>query len=153
MFTYPTVADFKDFFVRDFPFQPDPFPDPPGVAEPDKYIQDSDITRAQLQAKLMCNQKLFSDQDMFNLGYELLSAHYLTVNIRASSSGLNGKFEWPAGSKSVGSVSISQAIPDSILKNPAYAYLTTTNYGAEYLMMIWPLLTGVMFTVPGRTHP
>jgi hypothetical protein len=152
MFTYPTVADFKDFFVRDFPFQPNPIPTPPDVVEPDKYIQDSDITRAQLQAKSMCNQNLFSDQGMFNLGYELLSAHYLVVNIRASSSGLNGKFEWPAGSKSVGSVSISQSIPQSILNNPMYAWLTTTNYGAEYLMMIWPLLTGVMFTSPGGTH-
>lgn len=153
MFTYPTVADFKTFFVRDFPFQPDPPPTPPGSVEPDKYVQDSDIERAMLLAKYMCNQKLFSDQDFFNLGYEYLTAHYLTVNLRASGAGLNGKFEWPAGSKSVGSVSISQAIPDSILKNPAYAFLTTTNYGVEYLMLIWPLLTGVMFTVPGTTHP
>lgn len=148
----PTVADFKTYFSRDFPFQPDPPADPPGVVEPDKYVQDSDIDKARSQTDVMINQGLFTSQASYTIGYNLLCAHYLVQNLRQSAAGLNGSFQWPAGSKSVGSVSISQAIPQKILNNPIYAWFTTSNYGMEYLVMIYPMMRGYMKVVAGHTH-
>ena len=143
MFIIPAVTDFKSYFVRDFPYGTDP----------NTSILDVDITRALNESKCYVNEALFCDQDDFTTGYLLLSAHNLVTNIQSSSQGLSGQFEWAYGSKSVGSISVSQSIPSSILENPQYAWLAKTNYGAKYLMMIYPSLMGNIISVAGRTNP
>lgn len=154
-FTLPTIQEFKDYYVRDFPFQPTPDPSatPPIVIDLDSYVQDSDIQKAMNKADLWNNDCFFSTQPSFNIGFMLLTAHYLAMDLRASSQGISGQFDWGASSKSVGSVSISTAIPQRILDNPELAYLTKTNYGTKYAMMILPQLSGVMFNTPGATTP
>jgi hypothetical protein len=45
------------------------------------------------------------------------------------------------------------AIPDQILADPVYSAYSKSNYGAQYLMYIWPKLKGQMFIVSGGTTP
>lgn len=138
-YTNPTVSDFQAFFSRDFPFGTDP-----NIA-----VVDSDITKAFLYSNAMINQGLFPDQGTYNLGYNLLSAHFLVMNLRASSQGINGQYAFLETSKSVSGVSSSFSIPDRILQNPELSMLVKTNYGAQYLQMVLPGLTGQMYTVVG----
>lgn len=150
MYLYPTVADFKTYFVRDFPFQP--AVTPPATVDLTKYVQDSDITRAMTKANGWMNEALFGSQDDFTTGYMLMTAHCMVMSLRASSQGLSGKFDWATSSKGVGSVSVSQSIPQAILANPTYAWIAMSNYGVEFLVMVMPNMTGYMFTVLGGTQ-
>jgi hypothetical protein len=142
MYVNPTVAEFKTYFVRDFPF---------GV-DIEKNVLDSDITRAMSTVTCQINDELFCSQDEYEVGYMLLTAHFLVTNIQTSSQGLSSQFEWNTVSKGVGSVSVSQNIPESIMSNPNFAWLTKTGYGAQYLMMIYPRLSGQMFIAQGGTQ-
>ncbi len=142
-YTFPTVADFKNYFVRDFPYG----------ADPTTSILDSDITKAMGESKFNFVARFFSSQENFNIGFYYLTAHYLVIDLRASSQGIAGQFSWNESSKSVGSVSQSFSIPQRILDDPNFAWLTKTNYGAKYLMLIFPQLAGQMFSVCGRTNP
>ncbi len=99
------------------------------------------------------NQNLFPNQGSYTLGYLLLSAHFLVTNLRASSQGMNGQFNFLQQSKGVGSVSESFGIPERILANPYFSMLTKTNYGAMFLQLILPQLSGQMFSVMGTTLP
>lgn len=142
-FTNPTVADFKAFFVRDFPYGTDP----------NTSILDADIAKAFTFTNVNFNPCLFGDQGSYNVGYLLLSAHYLVMNIRASSQGINGQFNFLQNSKSVGNVSESFAIPQRVLDNPDWAVLMKTNYGAQFLQLVLPQLAGQVYTVCGSTRP
>ena len=139
----PSVADFKIFFTRDFPYGTDP----------DTSILDSDISKAFTFTNANINLDLFNDQGTYDLGYYLLSAHYLVLNIRASSQGINGQFAFLESGKSAGALSQSFAIPQEILDNPIYAFFTKTNYGAQYLALIYPQLAGQTYAVLGTTQP
>lgn len=142
MFTNPTIANFKAFFTRDFPYGSDPA----------LNVLDSDITRAINEADIVINEGLFCDQAEYTLAFEYLAAHNLAMNLRESSQGLASQFEWGVSSKSVGSVSVGLNLPTDIASNPQYAYYAKTSYGVKYLMMILPKLVGRIFAVGGRTH-
>jgi hypothetical protein len=139
----PTVNDFKSFFVRDFPYGTDP----------KTSILDSDIAKAQTFTNVNFNPDLWQDQGSYNIGYNLLSAHYLVMNLRASSQGINGQFAFLEQSKSAGSVSQAFAIPQRVLDNPDWAMLAKTNYGMAYLQMVIPQLAGQIYVVAGSTRP
>jgi len=141
VYTEPSVEKFKEFFVRDFPYG----------CDIESEVLDSDINRAITTAKLSINQDLFVSQEEFDLGALLLSAHYLVTNIRSSNAGLAGTSSFLVSSKSVGSVSQSVSIPQSISENPLFAAFMGTSYGTEYLLMIYPRLAGNVFTVGGGT--
>ena len=138
-FSNPSVADFKAFYTRPFPYGTDP----------NTSILDSDISNAFLYTNTSINQAFFGDQGSYNVGYFTLSAHYLVTNLRASSQGINGQFAFLEQSKGVGGVSTSIAIPQRILDNPYWAVFSKTNYGMIYLQMILPSLCGQMYSVPG----
>ena len=151
-----TLEQFKSFFPRDFPFQPplpDPQTDPPTVVDTSKYVQDSDIEKAFAEAKYNFNDSFCSDQAEYIMLFSYLTAHYLVTDLRAASTGLEGSFTWNASSQGVGSVSQSFAIPNDIANDPTFSWLTKTNYGAKYLMLVYPMLSGGFGTVPGRTQP
>lgn len=137
----PSIGKFQEFFSRDFPFGSDPA----------TSVTDDDLKRAQLECGIQINPSLFSSQNEYTLAFNYLTAHYLTMNLRESSQGISGSFEWPYQSKGVGSVSVSQAIPPRVLENPIFLALTKTNYGTKYLLMILPLLSGQMFIAEGGT--
>lgn len=138
----PGIADFKSYFFRDFPY---------GTTL--STVTDADITNAMQLAAVNFNQGLFADQQTYQVAFLLLSAHFLVMNLRASSQGIAGQYEWLQNSKSAGSVSEGLSIPQRILDNPEFAMLSKTNYGAQFLLMVLPQLTGQMFTVCGRTNP
>jgi hypothetical protein len=141
-YTIPTVSDFKNYFVRDFPY---------GTEQ--VSVMDSDISRAIVDAGINFNEALWSTQATYNVGFLLLTAHYLVLNLRASAQGIQGQYEWLLSSKGVGSVSVGISIPDRILNNPTFSMLTKTTYGAQYLEYVMPQLVGNMYAVCGRTSP
>ena len=138
----PSAADFKTKFTRDFPF-----------GSSLSTVTDTDISNAMIDANMMFNTELWDSQEAYSNAYLLLTAHCLVLSLRASSQGITGNYDWLVSSKSVGSVSESQAIPQRILDNPLFAMYVKTNYGAKYLMFCLPYLTGAMFSMQGTTHP
>lgn len=142
-FTAPTIAQFQAQFIRDFPYGTDP----------NISVLDGDIINAFNLVDISINPALWSDQTSYQIAYGYLAAHFLVLNLRASSQGLNGQYNWDQNSKSVGSVTESFTIPQRIIDNPDFMAYTKTNYGAMYLNLVWPLLVGPMFSVYGRTKP
>lgn len=142
-FNNPSVADFQSQFVRDFPYGTDP----------NVSVLDSDITYAFIMTNVNINSALFSNQGSYSLGYNLMSAHYLVMNLRASSQGINGQYNFLQASKGVGSVNEAFSIPPRITENPYWAMLTKTNYGQQFLFLILPQLEGQFFNAYGTTLP
>lgn len=142
-FTNPSVADFKEYFNRDFPYGTDV----------DTSVTDTDIAKGMQQANFTINQGLFGIQANYTVAYLLLSAHFMVMNLRASSQGINGQGEWLEQSKGVGNVNQAFAIPQRILDNPTFSLYTKTNYGMMYLQMILPQLTGTFGIAYGSTRP
>ena len=143
-YSNPSIADFKLFFARDFPYGTDP----------NTSVTDADIAKAfTITNSNGVNQCFFGDQASYTTGYLYLSAHFMVLNLQSSSQGINGQFNWLEQSKSVGSVSQAFAIPQRILDNPEFAFYTKTNYGAMYLQMVLPQLSGNIYTVEGSTRP
>ncbi len=142
-YTNPSVADFKAYFTRDFPYGTDS----------ETSVLDTDIAKAFGQSNIGINPALFSNQSAYSICYLLLSAHWLVIDLRASSQGINGQFSFLEQSKSVGSVSQSFAIPQRVLDDPYMAMLAKTNYGAKYLQLLLPQLAGQMFVAYGSTRP
>lgn len=120
---------------------------------PNTQVLDSDVTSAFTYTNTNINQALFPDQGTYTLAYNLLSAHYLVLNLRSSSQGINGQYNFLQAGKGVGSVSESFSIPERILANPYWTMLTKTNYGARYLEIILPQLTGQVWNAFGTTLP
>lgn len=140
-YTNPSVSDFKAYFNRDFPY---------GNSDL-TTIQDADILKAQLQAFDTINSNLFPTQNLYTTGVQLLSACLMVQNLRSSSQGIAGKFEWQVNSKNVAAVASSFSIPQRILDNPEFSIYASNTYGVQYLAMVIPLLTGQMFAVQGGT--
>lgn len=139
-YSNPTTDDFKNYFIRDFPF---------GTSI--DTVMDQDIMNAFFAADTSINQALFTSQGYFTRGFLMLAAHYLVTSLQASSQGISGQYSFLQNSRSVGSVSESIAIPPRIANNPVFAFYAKTNYGMQYLTMIIPALTGVLYTVEGAT--
>ena len=141
-YTIPAVADFKSQFVRDFAYGTTP-----------TVVMDADITNALAMAGVNFNPALMESQTVFTLLYCLLAAHYLVINIRASSAGLNGQFAGLTQSKSVGNVSEAYVIPEQVQGSAFLMGLYDTRYGAEYVTMLVPRLAGHVMTICGNTTP
>lgn len=139
----PTVADFKERFDRDFQFASD---------QTDlTKVRDIDVTRAFTSAGANFNVGLFPNQAIYSEAFLLLSAHYLCVNILASTQGLGGQATWLTNSKAVGSVSEGISVPDRILRSPTLSIYSRTMYGMTYLSIIAPLLVGNVVCIEGTT--
>ena len=142
-FQNASVSDFKSQFFRDFPYGSDP-----NVA-----VLDQDIAQAFVQTNVTINQALFGDQATYTFYYCMLSAHFLVLNLRASSQGLNGQWNWAQNSKAAGAVNEGFEIPERIKNNPDFMAYYKTNYGAQYMNYCWPQLCGQIFPIAGRTLP
>jgi hypothetical protein len=142
-YTNPSVADFKAYFNRDFPYGTD-------VAT---SVLDADIAKAFQMTNVNLNPDLWDDQSSYTIGYQLLSAHYLVMNIQTSSQGIAGSFNFLEQSKSVGSVSQGFAIPQRIMDNPYLSMLSKTSYGAADLQLLLPRMVGQSLTVAEMTKP
>ena len=104
-----TVADFKAQFPRDFPYAP------VTSADPLKYVLDSDIIGAFLQAQMKFNPALVpavaaptSPDAATKPCYLYLTAHFLCIDVRNALGGLQGSGGgFPVTARTVGSVSES----------------------------------------------
>lgn len=143
MFVNPQVSDFKNYFVRDFPYN----------ANPDLGVTDTDIATAFTKVNPFINPQFFGDQTTYSNMYLALAAHYLVLSIRRSSQGLNSQESFLLSSKGVGPVSTGYSIPQRILDNPELSSLCKTGYGEEYLMYVLPQLSGFVFVAPRMTTP
>jgi hypothetical protein len=142
-YTQPTIANFKTRFDRDFAY---------AVDQTDMAkVRDADITIGLTQASANFNPNLFASQAVFTEAFLLLTAHFLCVNLLASSQGLGGSAQWLTSSKAVGNVSESFAVPERILHSPFLAALSKTVYGMTYLTIISPLLVGNVALQQGDT--
>lgn len=142
-YVFPQVPQFKNFFVDDFPYGSDP-----RSQFPDYRI----LVAMQMANTSFFNPIFFGTQSEFNNGFLLLSAHYMVMNIRRASQGMKGQFGFLQSSKSAG-ISVSIDIPERIKANPDFAWLCQTNYGAQYLHMVLPQLSGQMFPIHAMTNP
>lgn len=143
MWTAPTVSEFKAFFVRDFPYAPE---DDAGNLD---YVIDADIERAISEGQIPFNYDLFGDNATSVFMY--LAAHFLAVNLQNAQKGLQGQARFPAMSKSVGSVSVSNAIPEKFVNNPLYSGYLKTSYGQKYLELAYPYTIGRVKLIRGAT--
>jgi hypothetical protein len=138
-FNNPGVSDFQGQFFRDFPYGTDP----------NVSVLAQDIANAFVQTNISINPNLWGDQASYTFAYLLLAAHFLVLNLRAASQGLNGQWNWAQNNKSVAAVSEGFEIPERVKQNPELMAYYKTNYGAQYMNLVWPQLAGAMFTVPG----
>ncbi len=139
----PTITDFQNFFVRDFPYGTDVT----------TTVTTNDIGSAYSSVNAFSlNQGLYSNQASYTLGYLYMAAHFLVQNLRASSQGINGQFNWLQQSKGAGSVNEAFAIPERVLHSPMWSMFTKTNYGMMFLQLISPRLIGNIISVQGTTR-
>lgn len=143
MYTASTVAQFQAQFLRDFPYGTDI----------NTSVTTLDITNAFNMVDISINQALWDNQTQFTIAYNLLAAHFLVLTLRASSQGINGQYTWLQNTKAVGQVSEGFTIPQRVIDNPDFAQYFKTNYGAQYMQLLWPQLCGNMFSVCGSTLP
>lgn len=141
-YTEPNIADFKTYFERDFPFGTD-------ISQ---HVLDADLTRARKETKNYIAHDLFEDQDVFDAAFLNLMAHNLVINLKNSAMGIKNQGEWMTTSKSVGSVSTSQQLPQAVIDDPQFAWYSKTGYGINYLSLVLPRIKGAMFSVKGGTH-
>lgn len=139
----PTIDEFKNYWSRDFPYSEDP----------KEGVTDNDIAKAFTQANFSINQGLFSTQQDYTTAYMLIAAHYLVLDIRLATQGLNSSYQWALQSRTVGSMSESYAIPPTLQKNPFLTMLSQTGYGGKYLTLLLPLMNGNILSIPGQTLP
>lgn len=137
-----TVAQFKEFFVKDFDYGND-----------DGKVSDSDIARAIIEAKMNFNEGLFDTDDDKKLIFLYLTAYYLVVdinNINTQGASNNGGL---VTYRQVRNVSESFKVPKWVEDNPMYSMFAQNGYGLKYLTMMYPYLIGRVGIVGGATLP
>lgn len=117
------------------------------------FVTDDDIDIASTNARVNVNEELFCDQATFSQGFLYLQAHMLVDRISAATQGLRSQYAWITTAKTVGNLSQTMQIPEKILGDPFLAALARTQYGALYLQLISPLLTGNFSTAFRQSLP
>ena len=117
----------------------------------DNYVQDSDIERAFIEAKINFNPSLWKNEETLKLVFCYLAAHYLVTDLYNAENSLSMNNIGFVQSKSVGSVSESYGIPTWMLNNPIYSGYVETGYGRKYLNLIMPYLIGNIILTTGKT--
>ena len=149
-----TPAAFKAQFPREFPYAT------VNSQDASKYVLDSDIQNAFLQARMQFNQSIIptpaglDPAQAITLAFLYLAAFYLVIDIKNALGGVEGTgATFPVNSRSVGNVSVSYTIPEKYLKNPNILYLTQNGFGQKYLSFILPGLIGNAVAVFADTNP
>ncbi len=136
--------DFKARFARDFPFGDDPA----------TQVTDGDIDAAISDATLIFNPEMWDGDVETQTAYLMLTAHLLALNIQASgglgqANGVQNAGGMPISAQSVGSVSLTFELPESLKNNPTVAPFMRTTYGIRYIQMAWPRMRGNFQVVAG----
>ena len=140
------VADFKDQFDRDFIY-----------GDGKDSVRDIDIQRGLNEADSIFNPDIWVSAAEQKIAYLYASAHFMVMNIQMAG-GLSAK---PKGlgvrnrgggiiaGKSVGQVSVTNGMPDSIVNDPILNQFMRTDYGLRYLAILTPRLVGNIAVVTG----
>lgn len=118
----------------------------------DNYVQNSDIERAFLEAKVNFNPSFFKDDETAQMVFYYLAAHYLVIDISNRQNPLVMGFIGFTQSKSVGSVSESYGIPQWMLNDKMLSAYSQTGFGRKYLSLIQPYLVGNIIYTPGAVN-
>ena len=149
--TYPaTVADFKDWFSRDFVYGTDSH----------AKVMDIDITKAQSQAWAVFNPTLWADAEEKKTAFLYAAAHFLALDLQAAgglnalnaSEGANSRGGGVMNSASVGGVSVGYHLPEKLANDMVLSQLMQTHYGQRYVQMLMPRLVGPAFVVGGENE-
>ena len=116
-------------------------------------VADFDIQNAQNMAYMNFNGGLFASQLLYSQCFNLLTAHFLVTNLLASTQGVKSQYDWLTIQRTVGSVNSSFGIPSRVRNSMFLSTLTQTRYGAQYVSLIAPLLTGNVAGIIGNTTP
>lgn len=145
----PTIAEFKEYFDRDFPYAKE---DQQNDLE---KIRNKDIQKALDQAAVTFNASLGYGTDLSTtIAALLLTAHWLVMDIRMAGQGLASQGVFAIASKSAGNVSVSYNLPKQYQDNAWLQGFTNTQYGQKYLQLSMPLLPGAGARVVfGTTTP
>lgn len=146
MWTFPTVANFKAQFVRDFNYAP--------VSDATNldYVTDADIQNGLNQAVANFNPTLaFANDAARTLAALYCAAFFMVSALQTSAQGVGSQSNFPITSRSVAGVSVSYQVPEPYLKNAALAIYTANGYGLTYLSYTLNLLVGHVYTVEGTT--
>ena len=114
-------------------------------------MQDSDIERAFVEARMNFNPNLWQNEESLKLVFCYLAAHYLVTNLNNAENSLSVSDIGFVQSKSVGSVSESYGIPSWMLSNPMYSSYAQSGYGRKYLSLLMPYLIGNIILTTGNT--
>lgn len=134
-----TPAQFKDYFDRgQFTY---------GASVPS--IRDKDITSAIAEANAVFNPSLYPDE-MREIAFMYLTAHYLLLDVSASFSG--GAPSFVQTSRSADGISEAVHLPAWMIDGD-FAFYATTYYGQKWLYLTSPYLGGAISAVGGATRP
>jgi hypothetical protein len=116
------------------------------------YITDDQIEKAIEEARFIFREDLFQDREKM-MAWLYLAAHFLVVDIRNITGGVNSAPYFIESHKRAGSVEVSYAIPSGISSNPLLSGLMTTGFGQKYLTMAYPRSVAHMMLLKGWTTP
>jgi len=105
------------------------------------YVSDEDITAAYAAACLTINESLFTSDDLLKEAYLLISAHKLVCLL--SEGGVDSSPNFAEQSKSIGSVSVSYAVPLWVIDSPIYSSYAKSQYGIDYIGIVRSLVNKV----------
>lgn len=144
-FTPPTVAEFKEYFDRDFKY---------GAGK--ESVRDKDIQRALDEVPTNFNESIWDEASgETERAFLYVAAHFLALDMQTAgglkgNKGVDSRGGGITQSKSVGQISVTYAISPRILNDPNLSGFQTTGYGVRYLQMLTPRLAGNIATVGGR---
>ena len=134
------IASFKTSFSRgQFDY---------GTELPD--VRDSDITNALAEASAVFNAGLYPTDEIRDLAFSYLAAHFLQCDIDAADG--QGQARFNQTNRSVDGVSESVDIPEW-MKADEFAFYATTYYGQKWLILTKPYIDGAVFVIEGGTTP
>lgn len=113
----------------------------------DFCISDNEIECAIDQARAQFRGQCLSFE-MQEKAMLYLAAHVLALGLRNQTGS-----QFSESSRSVGSVSVSYDIPESIKSNPYLSNLFQTGFGSQYYLMIQSCVNSLPFVMCGRTTP
>ena len=120
--------------------------------EKSRFVSDTDIDKAFINAKSMFNVSLFClpvEQEAMIQCFFTLTAFWLIKNMAAEGRTVSSDFI--ITSKEVGTASATYGIPATVLNNPNFSYLGGNTFGMEYLVLMLPRIKGTVKFIRGTT--
>jgi len=116
-------------------------------------VRDRDITAAMHEAGAIFNPALYPNDEIRDMAFLYLTAHFLSCDLDAADSGGLGGVGFAQTSRSADGLSESIQIPEYILSDPTLSMLAGTYWGRKYLIIAMQYAVDVVTVVGGHTLP